>query len=54
MQTAETKTVEIPGTKAPWEGTGVTLSARFKIGDRVRVRNCRPYSTAAPKCMFGV
>ena len=30
MQTAETK--------APWEGTGVTLPARFKIGDRVRVR----------------
>ena len=38
MQTAETKTVETPGTKAPWEGTGVTLPARFKIGDRVRVR----------------
>ena len=38
MQTAETKTVETPGTKAPWEGTGGTLPARFKIGDRVRVR----------------
>jgi thiocyanate hydrolase subunit beta len=38
METAETKTVETPGTKAPWEGTGVTLPARFKIGDRVRVR----------------
>lgn len=38
MQTVETKTVKTPETKAPWEGTGVTLPARFKIGDRVRVR----------------
>ena len=38
MRTAETKTVETPKAKAPWDGTGPILPARFKIGDRVRVR----------------
>jgi len=39
MQTAKTETVETPETKAPWDGTGEILPARFKIGDRVRVKD---------------
>jgi hypothetical protein len=27
------------GTKAPWDGTGKIRPARFKVGDRVRVRD---------------
>jgi hypothetical protein len=38
-RTAKTKTEKTPETKAPWDGTGETLPARFKIGDRVRVKD---------------
>jgi hypothetical protein len=39
VTTAKTKTVKLPETKAPWDGTGRIVPARFKIGDRVRVRD---------------
>ena len=39
MTTDKTKTAETPKTKAPWDGTGATMPARFKIGDHVRVKD---------------